>query len=286
LSGALTRDWSVPANIWARMFGVRKLLIGFGVTALVVVIGAVGVDFGTTIFAEYQLARTVRSSANLKWDPSVAILGFPFIPQAMRHYYAEVEIKANDVEHPMVGKASLEGTLHSIDLTDASWLVRPDAKLPVAKLESRIIIDSAHLGRFIGMNDLMVEAPAKESNDATGGTTESGISGSVGLVFTGTPKSAGFDKRVSVSVDLSMTGTEQTTLVFTPTSVLTGPGTADQAVPDDKKAAVLDAFSASLPDQKLPFGVAPTSQGARGSDIIIEGIAKGVTIALAGFRQE
>jgi LmeA-like phospholipid-binding len=268
------------------MFGVRKLLIGFGVTALVVVIGAVGVDFGTTIFAEYRLARTVRSSANLKWDPSVAILGFPFIPQAMRHYYAEVEIKATDVEHPRVGKASLEGTLHSIDLTDASWLVRPDAKLPVAKLESRIIIDSTHLGRFIGMNDLMVEAPAKESNDATGGTTESGISGSVGLVFTGTPKSAGFDKRVSVSVDLSMTGADHTTLVFTPTGVLTGPGTADQAVPDDKKAAVLDAFSASLPDQKLPFGVAPTSQGARGSDIIIEGIAKGVTITLAGFRQE
>jgi hypothetical protein len=185
-----------------------------------------------------------------------------------------------------VGKASLEGTLHSIDLTDASWLVRPDAKLPVAKLESRIIIDSTHLGRFIGMNDLMVEAPAKESNDATGGTTESGISGSVGLVFTGTPKSAGFDKRVSVSVDLSMTGADQTTLVFTPTGVLTGPGTADQAVPDDKKAAVLDAFAASLPDQKLPFGVAPTSEGARGSDIIIEGIAKGVTITLAGFRQE
>jgi hypothetical protein len=267
------------------MFGVRKLLIGFGATALVVVIGAVGVDFGTTIFAEYRLARTVRSSADLNWDPSVAILGFPFIPQAMRHYYAEVEIKANDVEHPKVGKASLEGTLHSIDLTDASWLVRPNAKLPVAKLESRIIIDSGHLGRFIGMNDLMVEAPAKESNDATGGTTESGISGSVGLVFTGTPKSAGFDKRVSVSVDLSMTGAAKTTLLFTPTGVLTGPGTADQAVPDDKKAAVLRAFSASLPDQKLPFGVLPTSQGARGSDIIIEGIAKGVTITLAGFRQ-
>jgi hypothetical protein len=264
---------------------VRKLLIGLGVTALVVVIGAVGVDFGTTIFAEYRLARAVRSSAGLKWDPSVAILAFPFIPQAMDHHYSEVEIKANDVEHPRVGKASLEGTLHSIDLTDASWLVRPDAKLPVGKLESRIIIDSTHLGRFMGIHDLMVEAPPKESNDATGGTTESGISGSVGLVFTGTPRSAGFDERVSVSVDLSMTGPNQTTLVFTPTGVLTGPGTADQAVPDDKRAAVLAAFASSLPDQKLPFGVAPTSQGVRGSDVIIEGITTGVTITLSEFRQ-
>jgi hypothetical protein len=265
--------------------GVRKLLIGLGVTALVVVLGAAGVDFGTTIFAEYRLARTVRSAANLKWDPSVAILGFPFIPQAMNHHYKEVEIKANDVEHLHVGKASLEGTLHSIDLTEASWLVRPDAKIVVGKVESRIIIDSAHLGRFIGMNDLMVEAPARESNDATGGTTESGISGSQGLIFTATPRSAGIDKRVSVSVDLTMSGPEQTTLMFTPTGILTGPGTADQAVPDDKKAAVLAAFTSSLPDQKLPFGVLPTSQGVRGSDVIIEGIASGVTITLDGFRQ-
>ena len=40
-----------------------------------------------------------------------------------------------------------------------------------------------------------------------------------------------------------------------------------------------------MPGQKLPFGVAPTSEGARGSDIIIEGIAEGVTITLDGFTQ-
>ena len=51
-------------------------------------------------------------------------------------------------------------------------------------------------------------------------------------------------------------------------------------VPEDKLAAVLAAFTTSLPGQKLPFGIAPTSEGARGSDIIIEGIAEGVTIAL------
>lgn len=72
----------------------------------------------------------------------------------------------------------------------------------------------------------MVEAPIADTNDATGGTTESGISDSRGLVFTGTPTAAGFDRRVSVSVDLSMTGPQRSTLTFTPTAVLTGPGTA------------------------------------------------------------
>lgn len=270
--------------------GVRKVLVGAAATVLAVVVllvGAAGVDFGTTIYAEYRLARTLRDTAHLGFDPFVAILGFPVIPQAMRHHYDELEIKASAVDRPLVGKATLEATMHSIDLTDASWLIRPNAKLRVGKLESRIIIDSLHLGRYMGIRDLMVEAPPQETNDATGGTTESGISGSRGLVFTGTPKSAHFGKRVSVAVDLSMAGDDKTTLVLTPTGVLTGPDTANQKVPADKRDAVLAAFAARLPDQRLPFGVAPTSQGVRGSDVIIEGITQqGLTITLDGFNQQ
>jgi hypothetical protein len=251
----------------------------------VIVVGAILVDFGASIYAEYRLSTNVRKAANLGSDPFVAILAFPFIPQAMKHRYDDLEIKANAVDHAMVGKATLEATMYSVDLTDSSWLIRPNARLSVGKLESRIIIDSMHLGRYLGINDLMVEAPPQETNDATGGTTESGISGNRGLVFSGTPKSANFDRRVSVSVDLAIAPDDQATLVFTATNILTGPDTADQRVPDDKRDAVLRAFSARLPDQTLPFGVAPTSEGARGSDVIIEGITRGVTITLEGFKQ-
>jgi LmeA-like phospholipid-binding len=267
---------------------VRKVLIGViaaVVTVAVVVIGVVGADYGASIYAEYRLSSTVRKAANLGSDPFVAILAFPFIPQAMRRHYNELEIKANAIDHAMTGKATLEATMYSIDLTYASWLIRPDAKLPVGKLESRIIIDSMHLGRYLGISDLMVEAPPKETNTATGGVTASGISDSHGLVFSGTPKSANFDHRVSVSVDLSIAPDDPATLVFTPTGVLTGPDTANQAVPDDKRDAVLDAFSTSLPNQRLPFGVSPQTVGARGSDVIIEGITRGVTITLEGFKQ-
>ena len=262
---------------------VRKLLIGLVSAVAALAIGAVGADFGTAIYAEYRLARTVRTDAGLAWDPSVAILGFPFITQAMRRHYDEVEIRASGVDHAVIGKTSLESTMHSIDLSEASWLVRPDAKLPVGKVESRIIIDSTHVGRFMGIPDLLVEAPSRETNDATGGTTESGISSNKGLVFTGTPKAADYNKKVSVAVDLAIAGPDQTTLVFTATGVLTGAGTADQQVPEDKTAAVLAAFTTTLPGQKLPFGIAPTSEGARGSDVIIEGIAEGVTVTLDEF---
>jgi hypothetical protein len=264
---------------------VRKLLIGVLAMFAVVVVGAVGTDLGAAIYAEYRLARSVRTAADLHYDPSVAILGFPFTTQAADHHYDEIEIRANGVDHAVVGKVSLEATLHSIDLTDASWLIAPDARLPVGKAESRIIIDSTHLGRFMGIPDLLVEAPQRETDDSTGGTTESGISSNRGVVFTGTPKKADFDEKVSIAVDLEVAGPDRTTLVMTATDVLTGPGTADQDVPHDKKDAVLAAFSGSMPGQKLPFGLAPTAQGARGSDIIIEGIAEGVTVALEEFNK-
>lgn len=274
-----------PAAPMRQNVRVRKLLIGLvaGVTTLVLV--AVGGDFSSAIYAEYRFARSVRAANDLPFDPWVSILGFPFGTQARAHHYTEVEIRAGGVDHPVVGKASIEATLHSVDLTQSSWLVDDGAKLPVGKLESRLIVDSTHVGRFMGIKDLLVEAPPKETNDATGGTTESGISDSRGLVFTGTPSAAGFDERVSVSVDLSTPDDDQTTLVFTATDVLTGAGTADQQVPDEQKAAVLAAFNAKMPGMKLPFGVAPTTEGARGSDIIVEGITTGVTIALDAFRQ-
>ncbi|HXO82696.1 MAG TPA: mannan chain length control protein LmeA [Mycobacterium sp.] len=267
---------------------MRKALVGaaaVSLTVLVVLLLAAAADFGTSIYAEYRLSRTVRETAHLDFDPFVAIIAFPLIPQAMRHRYEDVEIKATAVERPVIGKATLEATMHSVGLVDASWLIRPNAKLPIGELESRIIIDSRHLGHYLGIRDLLVEAPAKDTNDASGGTTKSGISGNRGLVFSGTPLAAHFDKRVSVAIDLSMAGEDNTTLVFTPTDVLTGPNTANQRVPDDKRDAVLAAFAGKLPDQKLPFGVAPTTQGARGSDVIIEGITTGLTITLDGFNR-
>lgn len=280
---AATRSGALRHNM-----RVRKVLIALTATAslvAVVALGAIGVDYGTSIYAEYRLSSSVRKAARLGTDPFVAIVAFPFLPQAMRGNYSQVEIKANAIDHTMTGRATLEATMYSVDLAQASWLIGPDAKLAVGKLESRIIVDSTHLGRFMGISDLMVEAPPKETNTSTGGVTASGISDSHGLVFTGTPKSAGFDRRVSVSVDLSIAPDDPATLVFTPTGVLTGSDTANQTVPADKRDAVLHAFSGRLPDQRLPFGVAPTTEGARGSDVIIEGITRGVTVTLAGFKQ-
>src|SRR6201998_3313065 len=101
---------------------MRKVLIVVIATAAIAIIaiGAIGVDYGASIYAEYRLSSNVRKAANLGSDPFVAIVAFPFIPQAMRGHYNQVEIKANAVRHAMVGTATLEATMYSVGLTHAS----------------------------------------------------------------------------------------------------------------------------------------------------------------------
>ena len=54
------------------MCGCARLLIGLVATVTAVVVGAVGADFGAAIYAEYRLASSVRTAAELGLDPSVA----------------------------------------------------------------------------------------------------------------------------------------------------------------------------------------------------------------------
>ena len=49
--------------------GVRKLVIGISAVLAAVVVGAVGTDFGAAIYAEYRLARSVRSAADGQLRP-------------------------------------------------------------------------------------------------------------------------------------------------------------------------------------------------------------------------
>src|SRR5881397_4062808 len=84
---------------------MRKALTGVAVVLLasvVVLLAALGADFGISIYAEYRLARVVRDKARLGFDPFVAIIAFPLIPQAMRHRYEDVEIKATAADRPVI----------------------------------------------------------------------------------------------------------------------------------------------------------------------------------------
>ena len=208
---------------------VRKLLIGAVATTVVVILGAVGADFGAAIYAEYRLARSVRTAADLSWDPSVAHPGLP-------------------VHHPGGATATTtrwrSGPVASITPSSArrrwrrrctrstwamSWLVAPDATLPVGKVESRIIIDSTHVGRFMGIPDLLVEAPTAgdqrlDRRHHRVGHLQQPRRGLHRHAPEGGLRREGQHRGRPVR----SSGRTQTTLVLTATGVLTGPGTADQ----------------------------------------------------------
>lgn len=54
--------------------------------------------FGATIYAEYRMVPDSPFAAKLDWDPDHHP-GVAVHPEALRHRYSEVEIKAHDVAH-------------------------------------------------------------------------------------------------------------------------------------------------------------------------------------------
>ena len=117
--------------------------------------------------------------------------------------------------------------MYSIDIADTSWLIGPQAKLPVGKLESLVSSTPPMSGG--SWASPTCSSRRRRGRPTTPGGTPIGHLQQPGLVFTGTPK-ADYNKKVSIAVDLSIAGPDQTTLNFTATGVLTGAGTADQQV--------------------------------------------------------
>ena len=88
------------------MSRVRKLLIGVIAAVPSVVVAAVGVDFGAAIYAEYRLARSVRSASEPELRPVGRHPRLSVHHAGEDRHYDEVEIRANGVDHPVVGKVS------------------------------------------------------------------------------------------------------------------------------------------------------------------------------------
>ncbi len=98
-------------------------------------------------------------AANLRSDRSPPSLRVPIHPAGDTGNTTRTEIR--HLPWAQVARPLGETLMHSVGCP-ASWLIRPDAKLPVGELESRIIIDSMHLGRYLGISDLMVAAPSEQ----------------------------------------------------------------------------------------------------------------------------
>ncbi|WP_338889687.1 LmeA family phospholipid-binding protein [Rhodococcus sovatensis] len=253
---------------------MRKLIIGLVSLAALALV----VDFGAAAYSEYRVSRAIRDGGDLLSDPQVIVHGFPFLTQAADGKYQNVEIRAQDVPNDYVGSTTIEANLRGVSVPLSDLVNGSVNAVPVDELDGRVRIEATDLGRFLDIVDLQVSAPPADKSDGTGGSGGSGMTTNGGVVLTGTVPVGPIRTEVSVQADLILDGDS---VDIVASDFYFGPeGNADFTIPDFAKPTVLGLFTKTIDRQTLPFGVLPTDVYAEGSQIVIEGNAKNVTIDL------
>jgi LmeA-like phospholipid-binding len=257
------------------MDGVRRLVIALLCLAGVAVI----VDFGAAAYAEYRVSRALRVGADLSADPAVIFHGFPFLTQAARGDYRDVEIRAQGRGPDATGETFVEASLEGVTIPPSSLIDGDVGAVPVERLSGRMRIEATELGQLLGIPDLQISAPPADKSDGTGGSGGSGRTTNGATVLTGTVPVNGEPTEVSVRADLLVEG-NQVRLVATDYYYGPDDNRTDLLGLEVARPAVLQQFSRVLDTRQLPFGVVPTRVAAEGSQIVIEGTGEHITIDL------
>jgi len=120
---------------------------------LIVAVAFVAADRITVHLAERTVATQARANAELTSDPTVRFRGFPFLTQALRGRYGQVDVTAQDLDRGGVRVSRLTATLHDarIPLREALAGV---TSIPVAGLDATAVVtfaDLAHRSRVVGL---------------------------------------------------------------------------------------------------------------------------------------
>jgi hypothetical protein len=129
---------------------VRRLVTLLVVlSVLLVVADRVGVAVASRV-----VASKLRSSAQLKTDPSVNIRGFPFLTQAISGRYDDIDVSATDLARGGVRLSRLEVSLRGVRLTVSQALSGNVSAVPVEGITASVIVtyaDIAKLGTLTGI---------------------------------------------------------------------------------------------------------------------------------------
>ncbi|MEO9222270.1 MAG: LmeA family phospholipid-binding protein [Mycobacteriaceae bacterium] len=237
---------------------------------------AVLADYGTAAYAEYRVSKQVRHELSLNADPDVRITGFPFLAQAAKGNFSQVNVRAAGVPMAELGNVTLEFTLYDAKVSASQIFGGSLDQIVVGELDSRIRINDTQLGQLIGISDLRVSAPVADPTLGTSGGVAYRVPKS-GIVLTGTVKLGGVLKQhVSVNADLALQG-KQVRIIATG---FAHEGQSDKSVAlaPPLSEIVMQKFSLTIDSDYLPYGVAPTTVHAEGADIVVEG--KGTNVVL------
>jgi hypothetical protein len=273
--------------------GVRRLLI------IVIVVAAVLVaaDFGVAAAAEYQISKKMRTELNLTSDPSVNIKGFPFITQAIGGDYQDISVSAQGVP---VGSTlrdlEVDADLKNVRIPFSNVLSGNFSALTVDEVDGQVQIKASDLGRLIGVPDLTINPESldfiqgfgvDEKNQAlqqqqkANGNNTTPMYTQAGIDLSGSINIAGVQTTVDAYGLISIVGTD---IVIKPTKVQLSNSSITGPIPNAIEQPILKQLTYtfhrnSLP---LPFAVTPVGvqvQGGNGGALIVQGVAKNVSIS-------
>jgi len=234
----------------------------FLVFLVLLVVVAVGADFGAKYYAEQQVATALHQEQGLAVDPSVSITGFPFLTQLAAGRYTRVDVAAAGVDAPNLGPVTVSASLHDVALPASQVFSGNVGTFTVGRADTVVRVPQTTLGAQLKVPDLQV------SPGSTG-------PGSAQLV--GTVSLAGLlSQTVTVDVDLSVSGGN---LVVRATDAALGaPGSNQTRLPSIVAPAVLAQISRTIPLEQQPFGITTTGVSVQGSDLVVDGTGQNMTV--------
>ncbi|MGZ8178642.1 LmeA family phospholipid-binding protein [Williamsia sp. SKLECPSW1] len=265
---------------------LRRVLWAVIVVVVVAVLGALGTDTAIAINAERSLARAfvhpTDGNRGLPFEPEVTISGFPAYRSVADGRYSSIGITARAVPVYAAGTCTMKDPCHA-DLRTRLSDVRVAmasishpfpygaATMRVGSATASTTLDSVAMGRLLRIDDLTVNTPAPEGEAGGGGPQDGLLSRTSGVLLTGSvsPGPGRPKEKVSVTVDLSVV---DGALRLSATGFYDGPEEhSDTTVAVADRRAVLEQFSATIPDLPMAWGATATSARSSGSDIMVEG---------------
>ncbi len=213
----------------------RRLLVG--VVGLVVAL--VAVDRLTELVAARAVARHLRASEHLGRDPAVNFAGFPFLTQALRGRFSEVEVTATDIRQQGISLARVTVRLRGVHAVGRALAGRLTA----------VSTDDAAGSVLIRYRDLGQLLTSTLNGVIPGGTANAVTLRNVGgrLAVNGQAQVGG--QNVPVEVDCDVSGRGSTIRVTPRLARLPFVGNQPLSSADQAQLTV------SIPADQLPFGI-------------------------------
>jgi hypothetical protein len=142
---------------------VRRLLLVLLVVGGVAVLG----DRAAAAYAGRTVAAELQATAGLATAPEVDVRGFPFVAQALRGEYQQVDVRATGVPAGDVELAELTATLSGVRVPLRDVFGGRVGAVPVEDVEARALLSYDSLSRRSGDRALTV-TPAGEAVQVRG----------------------------------------------------------------------------------------------------------------------